>query len=333
MAVNEEHWTTRRQRAVKCKIHGLHYDPRLTSGCALCRKEGPAITPRQKPQMVLMLLSLLAIAVILYRVFGPGSSGVEAAVEMEPETSTAALAATSQRLSPEPYRREIQDVDRAFFDTPATDLERMSDQILFALRQLSRRLAASQPAASRTAIESIDELAARFPSAAALSLDLLQELRTTWVRLRDRHFQDALWYVLPTSVDPRTDRAALVAYRGVVDDLLTLLDEGSSRLQVLSAPTAPNFVDPTDAAHKREQWQLFRSDWQGRIAELKRQLPDRPGVRTDPQVLLAARRLEQAFSRVASLATVDGLPSRERLGDAFDAVEQARRSFDDLLQR
>ncbi len=332
MAANEEHWTTRRQRAVKCKTHGLHYDPRLTSGCALCRKELPAAAPRQKPQMVVMLLSLLAVAVILYRVLGPGTIGAEAAIEAPPETTTAALDATSAQLSPEPYRREIQAVDRAFFDTSEVELERMSDQILFTLRQLSRRLAASQPAAGRPAIESLDLLAARFPSG-GLSLDLLHELRTEWVRLRDRHFQDALWYVFPGAVDPRTDRAALVAYRGVAEDLLALLGEGSDRAAVLSAPTAPNYVDPEDAARKREQWRAFRSQWEGRIADLKRQLPERPGVKADPQVLLAARRLEQAFSRVTSLASGNGLPSPTRIGEAFDAVEQARRSFDDLLAR
>ncbi len=56
----DDHWIKRRQRAAKCKIHGLHYDPELTSGCTLCRKEGLAALPRKKPQMLVMLLSMLA---------------------------------------------------------------------------------------------------------------------------------------------------------------------------------------------------------------------------------------------------------------------------------
>ena len=38
-------WIERRQRMVRCKTHGLHFDPRLSSGCVLCVKEWAKLLP------------------------------------------------------------------------------------------------------------------------------------------------------------------------------------------------------------------------------------------------------------------------------------------------
>ena len=113
-------------------------------------------------------------------------------------------------------------------------------------------------------------------------------------------------------------------------DLFALLDEGADRARELATPSTPNFVDPEEQARNLETWRSFRSEWRQRILDLRRQLPARPAASTEHQVLLATQRLEQAFAQVSALAGGD-LPTQARVDAAFDAAEQARRSFDDLL--
>lgn len=323
---DEEHWAQRRQRAAKCKIHGLHYDPRLTSGCALCRKEAPA-APRQRPQMVLMLLSLLGVAVCLYRVFGPDSVRADSETAAPPTTPAAATAAVSGRLAPEPYRASIEAAEQALFHSAATRPLEMGDQIVIALGQLQRDLVNRQQ--GEEAVATLGELSDRV-TVGPFSLELLASLRDEWTRLRGRTFQSAPWFAVPSRINPSNDRAALVTYRAAADDLFYLLDEGAGRARELLTPPSPNLFDREDLARSREAWRSFRTDWGQRIVDLRRGLPTRPGANADPQVLLATQRLEDAFARVSALAAGD-LPSQTHVDAAFDAAEQARRSFDELL--
>lgn len=326
---DEEHWAQRRQRAVRCKIHGLHYDPRLTSSCALCRKEGLATAPRQKPQLVLMLLSLLGVAVILYRIFGPGA--VSAASDSRPAPAAPAEvtvgAAATARLDPAHYRASIEAVEQALFESPADSLPDIRDQIVFALRQLRSDLAAGLDNAAEAA--AIDELA-NAVAADVFSLARLGGVRQEWARLRSRTFLSVPWFVAPGRIDGRTERAALVIYRDVASNLYSLLDEGADRAESLLTPPAPNTFDAEVQARSREEWRSYRTDWRQRIDDLRRELPPRPAASADPQVLLAAQRLEQAFARATSLAAAE-LPPEASFEGAFDAAERARQSFDELL--
>ena len=71
----ENSWAERRGRMVKCKIHGLHYDPEMSTGCTLCLRDAAKTQrPTRPPQLVLILLCLLGMAAILLYIFGPGRS-------------------------------------------------------------------------------------------------------------------------------------------------------------------------------------------------------------------------------------------------------------------
>lgn len=327
----EEHWTERRERAVKCKVHGLHYDPRLTSGCNLCRKEGLlAAPPRQRPQLVLMLLSLLAVAVILYRVFGTGAVSANGGVQPAVSTAPAAIsAAASARLDPAPHRAAIEAVDQAVFESPAESLIEIGEQATSALRRLRADLAVAP--ANAAAVTDLDEL---IDGAAAevFSLERLAELRREWTRIRNRTFLNAPWFLSMVGVDARTGRAALVIYRGAADELASLLDEGADRAENLWKPSAPNVDDPEERARREEEWRGYANDWRQRIEVLRDELPPRASATADPQVLLAVQRLEQAFARASSLAAAN-LPPQAAFSDAVDTVERARESFEDLLSR
>lgn len=325
----DKDWVERRQRAAKCKLHGLHFDPRLTSGCVLCRKEGVTAPPREKPQLVVMLLSLLGIAVVLYRIFGPGdlTAETETAVEEGP-----AFVVSSSRLDPEDYRSAIEEVERAFFETPASDLGVMGDQIAGALARLVEELNRHPSPKSDEAAAALEDMSRRIIGV-PLDLAYLQELRREWERLRRQHFGSELWFVTLSTIDESTDRAALTTYRDVASDLYSLLGEGTARAVDASTPLAPNTVDPDYQARKLEEWRLFQSGWRQEIDSLKDRLPRRPDTDTDPRILLATQRLEHAFSQASSLASLEGMPAPRRVEDAVETVRRALQSFEDLLER
>ena len=50
-------WAERRQRMVKCKKHGLHYDPEMSTGCTRCLREAAKIRTTRPPQLVLIFVS------------------------------------------------------------------------------------------------------------------------------------------------------------------------------------------------------------------------------------------------------------------------------------
>lgn len=328
MAENQD-WAKRRQRIVKCKIHGLSYDPEMTSGCVRCRKEGLNAEPRQKPQLVVLLLALLGITAIAYRII-EAERATPFLVEDNSEAETIERAKSSaSQLDPETYKQALQGVDRALFETPAQNLGAINDQITGAFRRLSRELEGNASARTNGTLSAIGKLMAS--TSGSFSLDSLQDLRNGWSELRQQHFGNASWYTIAKRVDPRTDRAALTLYRSVANDLAALLNEGAGRAESLVTPTAPNRVNQEEKQRNEEEWRLFQSDWRQQIARLKSQLPGRPAASSTPEILVAAQRLEQAFSKISSL-TNGSLPSETHLDEAHNAIERARRSFDELLR-
>ena len=326
----QDNWMDKRQRAVRCKIHGLHYDPEMTSGCTLCRKEGLEAAPRQKPQLVVMLLCLLGVAMILYHIFGPGD--VTADIPATEEAGAAAVAATPSGFDVEPYRDAIGRVEQAIFETPGSDFGAMSEQIVIALSGLARELASDTAGRTGEAVTAVEGLASRL-SGSTLDLGMLRDLRVEWDQLRRRHFGNQVWYVRLSTVDERIDRAALSVYRDVASELLSLVNQGSDLAQTLSQTTPVNLAAPDEEQRKREEWDRFRSEWQTQLSDLKRRLPGWPGADTDPQILLAAQRLDDAFAQSSSLAAAGDWPSPDRLNAALGSVEKANRSFEDLLSQ
>lgn len=327
---DDQEWMKRRQRVAKCKAHGLHYDPELTAGCVLCRKEGLDAAPRTRPQLIVLLLAILGMVVLLSRFFDNRSALLLPAAETQAQTSEA-RATRAGRLDPNAFRSALEAVERALFETPGDDLEAIRDQIAYSLRQLNRKLNASTGASTAAAVAAVDELMERI-YLLPLSLDALQEQRDAWLKLRSEHFGRAMWFKIPAAIDPRTDRAALTTYQQVLSDLMSLLDEGSSRARELSQPVAPNFADPEAEARNREEWSRYQTDWQARMSALREELPARPGAGADPKILVAAQKLESVFSRLPSLGS-SGVPAPGQIDQVAAAAEEARRSFEELLDR
>lgn len=325
---DEEHWTVRRQRMVRCKVHGLHYDPRLTSGCAKCRKEGLIAAPaREKPQFLPLLLLILAIVLVIYSVFLPGfrKRGV-VQEELVPETLTA------HKLDPDGYREKIEKVETALYDNPATNIPLMVDDARLALTALAEGLNASPHHIGQRAAKDADELKAHLPEDSELAtVEGFEQARAEWPAFRSRYFSTVSWFRPLLNADKNDDRVKLAAYRDLAGDLLALVGEGSARAEELSSERIPSWEDQE---RPTREWQRYREEWLGRVEALRSQLPGRPGIRADSEVLIATQHLEQAFSEAKSLAgTKLDSATASRFEAALSLSEKAHRSFDDILLR
>ncbi len=320
---DEEHWTVRRQRMVRCKVHGLHYDPRLTSGCAKCRKEGLIAPPtRAKPQFLPLLLLVLAIVLVVYTVFLPGFRGREGeAEEVVPETHEA------YRLVADDFRLAVERVETSLFENPASDRELMADDARLALAALAVDLRESPHRVARQAAREVELYRDRLQEGSATPTSF-QAVRSEWPNFRRRYFFPASWFHRATDASGG-DRVALATYRDLAGGLMELVDEGLVRVGELSQPPASE-----GEGDRVREWRGYREDWLERLEALRSGMPERPGMHTDAELLMATQRLEQAFAQAKTLGQVQlDSGAASRFDAAFSLCEKAHRSLDDILLR
>ncbi len=334
MAENKrgDHWSERRQRRTRCKIHGLHYDPDLTSGCALCRKEGltQAEARRSRPQLVVLLLALLGVALSAYRMFGPGTGALGLrAVENEPTQLVERV--ESSRLDPTAYRRAIEAVDRALLSPTGEDVPTIGRTADAALDSLARVLRDANAAKERAAAAEIADW--REDRDSWVTSGAITQLRQRWLTWRGRVFERASWF-RRDAAGAGLERLEVAAYHDAVSDLMALLEEGAARARDLASTVTPYATSDESQERIRTEWSSFSADWRQRLEDLARSLPERPRSNADAGLLIATQRLEAALALARSVAADAGLPLRatpEAAFDrAFDLAEEARRSFEEM---
>lgn len=332
-----ESWIERQQRLVRCKIHGLHYDPKLTSGCSICRKQ--AQPKRRSPQLAILLLLVLGIVFVGLQLLTPWleSSKVEAGLDTRTavaDTARGRSPARAPRLDPEVYRGGIESIEAVFFQPQTSDLAEIRDQLTSAGQRLSRDLESTPGESATAAAATLDGLVERWLASVTTRQDL-DRARSQWIEARDRTFEEAPWFGYPTSDSGQVDRAALVAYRDVAAEIEALSAEGLGQIPAESAdaaaPAGIPAMSPEQLAAERQWW----GEWRRRVDELPAQLPERPGTRASAQVLAAVAQLEQALHQLRQLAAD---PNLARRADAAVALEDLAslaaaisRDFDELL--
>ena len=336
--MNQNEWVARRREKAKCKIHGLHYDPQLTSGCALCRKEGLAAEPRKKPQLVVMLLALLGVAVVAYRMFGPGSMLFDGSFTVAAETDAPEAAvdrpAVAPLLDPERHRGELESV-QGVFSGVERDLLTVRDGLISAFAGLEGALRSRQP--TSRGLKAAEELGAWRRRLAEMppTLQDLRQARQRWVLFEQRYFRPASWLARPVAEDS-SDPLVLTAYHGSTQRLLSLLDEGVNEAQrltdsgeILSDAAPPG--SPEAETLRREDWSRYLAEWRDRLAQTRRNLPPRPGAETNSALLLAAQKLEEALSLAAELgglAEPREFVESPRYGQILSLAGEAQAAFE-----
>ncbi len=335
-----EDWIERRQRLVKCKIHGLHYDPQLTNGCSRCQKDGAKSQPRRSPQLTIILLCVLGMTVILYTILGPGQATGGSEVEFlrpayRPEPS-------AELLDPELYRRPVQALEAALYRSTfqsREDLYILGGEVARSTRSLSDAILDANPTIGRPAAEAIARLGQDLPE--PFTARDLERLRGDWLRLRKLYLQPAPW--LDSASDSRgtSEQEAVVELNDVANSLVTLLEDAAAEATALQEPEFPTYEDDYDISEAGEnarfsaRWQTFLGEWGGRVRDLRRRMALRPDAGANNELLNAVQLLEQALARTEALAADTSVPRGSRPAQRFEDVisiaERARQQLDDLV--
>ncbi|MEM7583427.1 MAG: hypothetical protein AAF560_08615 [Acidobacteriota bacterium] len=311
---------------MKCKIHGLHYDPEMSTGCTRCLREAAKAMPKRPPQLVILLLCILGMAFILLYLFGPNSQPSDAGdlgVATRPE-------ARIEKLDPEPYRRPIETLETVLFETPidsADELLIVSSDISASASDLSARILDAEPTFGLDTADLIARMGQNMPLDQVAESDI-ERARNQWLRIRTQRLESADWYFDPARA-ALTQSTSVADYSEIASSLRSLIDVGLGEVQILSDP---NLV-LAEGESADDRWQQFTSGWRQQLASVESRLPARPGADADGRLLTAIQDLEQALSRARALVNEPNLPSAtdSRFEEAMAAALRAQQAFDDLL--
>lgn len=321
----ETGWAERRGRMVKCKIHGLHYDPEMSTGCTRCLREAAKALPKRPPQLVLILLCLLGMAAILFYLFGPGRPEAAPVVDLGVATSPV----SDPKLEPEPYRTRIETLEGALFETrldETADLLIVSADVRTAADDLSAQILSAEPVVGLTAADSIARMGQAIPLDQVTASDV-ERARQQWLQIREQRFLSADWFASPSAATEEAE-SSVAGYSDVAASLRAQIENAAAEAEAWGDPlaAAPGGDDPA------LRWRSFARDWQQDIRSLQIRLPPRPGVRASSELLIAVQDLEQAIRLAQALAssTEPPAPSDSRFDEAINAALRAQQSFDAL---
>lgn len=309
----QDNWLDRQRRMVKCKRHGLHFDPKLASGCYLCVKEAAKRRVYKQPKFLVLLVSTLAMALILYKLFGPEpprdpeDAPIVGLEIQEPESSL--------RLDPNPYRPTVQSFERALFGTTVEsreDLYLAGSRLASSIGTLKASIHRDHPKSPLAA--SLEELARSIPSE-GFTNENLEQARKQWLQIRHRYLEETSWFEDPPAAGPAS-QVSVTEYQNLASDLINFLEEGAQQARSMggSADTA--------------RWKDFQHPWRNRFKDLATQRPNRPLSGSPDDLLLAYQRLERALRRADSLSANRNAPTNDAPFEA--ALEEARKADDAL---
>ncbi len=328
----ENSWAERRGRMVKCKIHGLHYDPEMSTGCTLClRDAAKAGRPSRPPQLVLILLCLLGMAAILLYIFRPGQGEATGIIDLGVASNPAV---TVTKLDPEPYRGQIQALETALFRTPLDETEDLlvaSSNVRAATDDLSSAILRSEPIDGLTTADLIARIGQGVPADQVVLTDI-QRARDQWTRLRKQRFLSADWFTEPSAAGAVPDTTA-ADFSSIAASVLALIEDGAVEVETLNDPgLSTGGDDGFEEDDSALRWRTFARDWLDQLKSLQSRLPARPGAGAAGNLLVAIQDLEQAMRLARSLATSNQLPSvtDSRFDDGISAALRAQQNFDDI---
>lgn len=316
---SREDWLERQQRMVKCPRHGLHFDPKMSTGCVRCLKERAKIRQRRPPQLFIILLCVLGIAVVLFRIFGPSLLPQDEALD----GLEVSAASPDRPLDAEAYRPSIEAFETALFrseSTTSSDLQNTQGRISSTLELLDDTV---QERDGDTVASAEISALAEDAQDRRLSFARLESLRDRWLQVRDRHLTTAAWFYTPPASRRSVaaeQRASVAEYRDIAYELAALLREGSAEVAGLAGQEDRN-----------ARWQDFTQYLNDTLRDITERKPSRPRADADARLLVAFQKLERAFGMARSLGAAKAPPSDTgRFEEALRMAEEAVQGFDDV---
>lgn len=314
---------------VKCKAHGLHFDPEMSTGCTLCLRAAAKSVPKRPPQLVVILLCILGMASILFYIFGVQRGAAPRALDLGVATSPSLR---TERIDPEAFRQPLEALEISLFQTridEPSDLLIVSSDVAAQAEYLSARILEAKPIDGETTADQVARFGQSVPTDQVTFNDI-QLARGQWLRLRDLRLKPAPWFYQPSEEGPTVAEISASGYSDVASGLRNLLDTGAAQAQALSDPTGSG-IGSDEAA---ETWKTFTRDWRQQLASLESRLPARPSADADGQLLAAIQDLEQALAQMRNLASESRVPSANdtRFEDAVNLALRAQQGFDAVAQ-
>jgi hypothetical protein len=315
----QENWLERQRRMVRCKEHGLHYDPKIATGCYLCLKEAARHKIYRRPKFLVLLASALAMALILYAMFGPDQPYDPDSAAPEGLVLGDEDGGPVRRLDPTPYRGAVEALEQAFFRTPiesSADLALVGPRLVSTTSSLRTAVGREHPDSPVT--RALDNLENELPRDSFSFADL-ESAREGWLRLRERYLEEAAFYYRPparSNTRSAAQPASLAEYRTLANDLESLLSDGYYAAQ--------SAIDAGDSTG----WQSFAKGWRERFTELAKTRPRQPRPDAEAALLLAYQDLDQALRKADALSRNTRLP--RSLAPFEEALRQVRKAQDGL---
>ena len=320
MATNkkaQENWMDRQRRMVRCKAHGLHYDPKIATGCYLCLKEAARHKIYRRPKFLMLLGSALGAALMLYAIFGPDQPYDPDSAA--PEGLVLSDEDGANRLDPTPFRGAVEALEQAFFRTPiesSSDLALVGPRLVSTTSSLRTSIRREHP--DSPVVGALDNLESELPRE-GLSFAELESARESWLRLRERYLEEAIFYYRPStksSTRSAAQTASTAEYQTLANDLENFLSDGLYAAQ--------GAMDAGDSSG----WQDFVQGWRNRFTELAKTRPRQPKSNADAALLRAYQELDQALRKADALSRNKRLP--QSLNSFDDALRQVRKAQDGL---
>ena len=292
-------------------------------------------TKPKGPQILVVLLALLAVVALTLHFFGPKlRSDAVAVSDVSPPDAAEARRYTT--LDPDLFRPEVEALEEALFETPAAasgEMALVGEDIANAATPLRAKLRDAQGERAAAAVIDLEQLA-ESARTDEISLDRLGDLRDRWIRIRRNTFDSAFWFEENAAKgEDSADRAKLAVYQGVVRDLQDLVETALYEAEGISDEEAAG--DRSEAGERRERWRdsvrAFRDDLTG----LRERMPGRPSAGASQELLQAVHSLESALDSSKRLfSSISSMPrqpvNRRPYMDALEKIQQATIAFEDL---
>lgn len=300
-----------KKRGKRCEVHGILYDPELTSGCARCRKRGNR--PTSSPKFLSLLITLLALTAVGAYVINGALKTLKddaslAATDIDPANVSDGTATT---IDPAPFEPTLRAVESALFDPVETDFAMIADRVAGEATTLVSAMRRAETAPDITA--TVADFAVESRNTVN-SLDSLQQLRDRWVRLRAAVFRPAPW-MASGLVDASTGRLAARAHLDTLQALVATALGASDRTGV-EGETADETTD----------------DLASEVAALRDTLPPAPPLDADTRLLAGRRAIEGLLAELSTLASRAADAERAAaLEDVATRASEAQLELENLL--
>lgn len=320
---------------VRCKRHGVFYNPDKYDGCAVCRSGSQQTQEYRRFSPITFLIGIAGVAVIGL-VVGKGTRSVAA----RGDAVMAETSRTAVRLDPNAFRSEVESLEAIVYAEGAASFHHGSS-ILHAANTLSDVIRSKEvgligQSRQHQAILEIQSFGQRQAAAEDVGYAVmdLSQARADWEEVRARVFREADWFRHATprmgsvarSAAEQTTHASTLR---MLADLATEMDQtvrfARSHSQRFGEPTG----DPRSSETERQlaDWMSFCQAMQTRlhtITDVRRA----GGVPMPNDALATHQYLMQAADYLSRLVTSRVVPPENvrnsTLNDAERLVEQAK---------